>query len=38
MKKYKLAIVGATGVVRKNISKGIGGKKVTYFGICSFCF
>lgn len=38
MRNYKLAIVGATGVVRKNISKGIGGKEVTYFRICSFCF
>ena len=30
MKKYKIAIVGATGVVRKNIFKGIGRKTITY--------
>ena len=38
MKQYKLAVVGATGVVRKNNFEGIGRKKFTYFRICSFCF
>ena len=29
MKNYKIAVVGATGVVRKNIFKGIGREKFT---------